>query len=63
MGVAGGGDEDDYEVRRTLWDSRVPVEFTLDSSDLEQQLRFPHQSAYVSVLWFATFWEHTQTNF
>jgi hypothetical protein len=33
---------DDYEVRRAVWDSRVPVEFVLDPGD---QLSLLHRGA------------------
>lgn len=36
---------EDYEIRRTIWDSKIPVEFAIDNS---QPMR-TNQSSYVSL--------------
>ena len=36
---------EDYEIRRTIWDSRIPVEFTMDNS--QPGIMRTNQSSYV----------------
>ena len=38
--------DDDYEIRRTIWESRIPVEFILDSS---QPILRSQQSTFVCL--------------
>uniref|UniRef100_A0A914KZZ4 Autophagy protein 5 n=2 Tax=Meloidogyne TaxID=189290 RepID=A0A914KZZ4_MELIC len=38
--------EDDYEIRRTIWESRIPVEFNLDSS---QPILRAQQSTFIML--------------
>ena len=38
---------DDYEIRRTIWDSRIPIEFVLDSSEMMPRSQ---QSSFVGFL-------------
>lgn len=37
---------DDYEIRRTIWDSRIPIEFVLDSSEMMPRSQ---QSSFVFI--------------
>ncbi|KAF7635679.1 Autophagy protein 5 [Meloidogyne graminicola] len=38
--------DDDYEIRRTIWESRIPVEFSLDSS---QPILRAQQSTFIML--------------
>lgn len=39
---------DDYEIKRTIWESQVPVEFKMEDSDFSF-IRSISQSSYVCL--------------